>query len=402
MAEKSKGGLMPRLRFPEFRDAGEWVNKRLEDVAPLQRGFDLPSDKLTKGTIPVVYSNGIQNFNGVSMAKGPGLITGRSGTIGRLHFIEHEEYWPHNTTLWVTSFKGNYPKFIYYLYSFIGLERFSSGSGVPTLNRNTVHDYQTYLPILLCEQQKIAACFSSLDDLITAEAKKLDVLKAHKKGLMQELFPREGETVPRLRFPEFMDAGEWGYQPLGDLARHITQKNHDGKVTRVLTNSAERGVINQRDYFEKDIATKGNLAGYSIVEDGDYVYNPRISASAPVGPVSKNNIGTGVMSPLYTVFIFNSEENDFYAHYFKSPYWYPYIQQASSTGARHDRVSIRIEDFMGLPLPVTSFAEQQKIADCLSSMDELITAQARKVEALKTHKKGLMQQLFPVADTMAG
>lgn len=202
--------------------------------------------------------------------------------------------------------------------------------------------------------------------------------------------------VPRLRFPEFRDAGEWEFVLLKKLAKRCTEKNREGKLIRVLTNSAEHGVVDQRDYFDKDIAVQGNLEGYFIVEQGDFVYNPRISSKAPVGPISKNNIATGVMSPLYTVFRFTSGNDDFYAHYFKTAGWHQYMRQVSSTGARHDRMAISKDDFTSMPLPASpSEKEQQKIADCLSSLDELIAAQAEKIDALKTHKKGLMQQLFP-------
>ncbi len=206
---------------------------------------------------------------------------------------------------------------------------------------------------------------------------------------------KKQQLVPRLRFPEFCDDQSWSFQSLGRLARRSTKKNTEGDITRVLTNSAEYGVIDQRDFFDKDIANQGNLEGYYIVEEGDYVYNPRISATAPVGPISKNRIGLGVMSPLYTVFRFNNTQNDIYAHYFKSTHWHQYMRQASSTGARHDRMSITNDDFMGLPLPVSKPEEQQKIADCLSSLDDLIAAETQKLDTLKTHKKGLMQQLFP-------
>ena len=214
-------------------------------------------------------------------------------------------------------------------------------------------------------------------------------------GAMSEESSEKSALVPQRRFPEFREGEAWKLEPLSSLAKRCTEKNTEGEHTRVLTNSAEFGVIDQRDYFDKDIANQGNLEGYYIVEKGDYVYNPRISTSAPVGPISKNNVGTGVMSPLYTVFRFGSSNNDFYAHYFKSTHWHHYMRQASSTGARHDRMSITNDEFMGLPLPVSVPKEQQKIADCLSSLDELITAETQKLDALKTHKKGLMQQLFP-------
>jgi len=206
---------------------------------------------------------------------------------------------------------------------------------------------------------------------------------------------QQTKLVPKLRFPEFRGASDWRLTPLSQLATRIKQKNRDEKIVRVLTNSAEMGVVDQREFFDKDIATQGNLATYFVVEIGSYVYNPRISTTAPVGPISKNKVGTGVMSPLYTVFKFKEGGDDFFEHYFKTTGWHGYMRQASSTGARHDRMAISSEDFMAMPVPVSTPKEQQKIADCLSSLDELITAQARKVEALKTHKKGLMQQLFP-------
>lgn len=201
--------------------------------------------------------------------------------------------------------------------------------------------------------------------------------------------------VPKLRFPEFREAGEWEEKPLGKLAKRCTQKNGQVKLSRVLTNSAEFGVVDQRDYFDKDIANQGNLEGYFVIEKGDYVYNPRISTTAPVGPISKNNVAIGVMSPLYTVFRFNNSHNDFYAYYFKTTGWHHYMRKASSTGARHDRMAIASGDFMAMPLPVASPEEQQKVADCLTSLDELIILEAQKLDTLKTHKKGLMQQLFP-------
>jgi type I restriction enzyme S subunit len=216
--------------------------------------------------------------------------------------------------------------------------------------------------------------------------------KRETNGAMDDSSPA---LVPKLRFPEFREEDEWQFLPLNRLAIRAKQKNRDEKINRVLTNSAEFGVVDQRDFFDKDIATQGKLEGYVVVERDSYVYNPRISSTAPVGPISKNKIGTGVMSPLYTVFKFKDERNDFYEHFFKTTGWHTYMRQASSTGARHDRMAISSDDFMAMPLPVSSAGEQQKIADCLSSLDELIAAQGRKVDALKIHKKGLMQQLFP-------
>lgn len=201
--------------------------------------------------------------------------------------------------------------------------------------------------------------------------------------------------VPKLRFPEFLGTAEWKFVPLNKLAKRCTQKNRSGAITRVLTNSAEYGVVDQRDYFDKDIATQGNLENYYVVEKGDYVYNPRISAAAPVGPISKNNVATGVMSPLYSVFKFGESNNDFYAYYFKTTGWHQYMRQASSTGARHDRMAITNDDFMAMPLPASRPEEQQKIADCIASLDECLGLASKKLSELRAHRLGLMQKLFP-------
>lgn len=205
---------------------------------------------------------------------------------------------------------------------------------------------------------------------------------------------KKKEIVPKLRFPEFSKS-YWGITRLNVLADKITERNKDDSIKRVFTNSATEGVVDQEEYFDRDIANKNNLINYFVVEKGDYVYNPRISTTAPVGPISKNKLGIGVMSPLYTVFRFRNKENDFYEHFFLTNLWHAYIKNLSNTGARHDRITISVDNFMKMPLPYASPEEEQKIADCLSSIDELIDAESRKLKALEKYKKGLMQKLFP-------
>ena len=168
------GESVPEIRFAGFTDP--WEQRKLGDVAPLQRGFDLPVNQMTPGPYPVVMSNGIGGWHSKYMVKGPGVVTGRSGTIGSLHYIE-QNFWPHNTSLWVTSFNGNEPRFIYWLYASIGLERFGSGSGVPTLNRNDVHDLRVGFPCDVAEQRRIGTFFSRLDSLITLHQRKRQWLK---------------------------------------------------------------------------------------------------------------------------------------------------------------------------------------------------------------------------------
>ena len=163
------GSLYPEIRFAGFTDP--WEQRKLGEVAPLQRGFDLPVSQMISGPYPVVMSNGVGGWHSKYAVKGPGVVTGRSGTIGGLQYIEGD-FWPHNTSLWVTSFNGNEPKFIYWLYSSMNLERFGSGSGVPTLNRNDVHDQLIGVPCNIAEQRQIGAFFDCLDSLITLHQRK--------------------------------------------------------------------------------------------------------------------------------------------------------------------------------------------------------------------------------------
>ena len=196
--EKNQGRKVlnvPNLRFKEFQ--GEWISKTIGDIAPLQRGFDLPTGQICNGKIPVVYSNGIMNHHSSYKCVAPGLVTGRSGTIGKFTYIEDGYYWPHNTSLWVTDFHDNNPKFIYYLYQTIHIEQYSTGSGVPTLNRNNVHRHKTFIPKLK-EQNKIAAFLSLLDERISTQSKIIDKLQSLIKGLRVRLIQIENGNIVHL------------------------------------------------------------------------------------------------------------------------------------------------------------------------------------------------------------
>ncbi len=179
-----KGATVPEIRFKGF--SGDWVEKTLLEIAPLQRGFE-PTQSIATGNVPIVYSNGILNFHKRAKCEGPGLVTGRSGTIGKFTYIEGGEYWPHNTTLWVTDFKGNVPIFIYYLYQTINIIQFATGSGVPTLNRNDVHVKKRFIP-KTNEQILIGNYLKEIDKLIGISQQQLTKLKNIKKACLEKMF----------------------------------------------------------------------------------------------------------------------------------------------------------------------------------------------------------------------
>jgi type I restriction enzyme S subunit len=191
--ETHKRGLMQKLfsrtlRFtkPDGTAFPDWEEKRLGEVAPLQRGFDLPTVDVKSGDVPVVYSNGILRTHAEAKVCGPGVVTGRSGTIGNIHYVE-TDFWPHNTSLWVTNFCGNIPRFVYFLFCFLKFERYGAGSGVPTLNRNDIHRVKQAIPHPN-EQRLIADALQAMDAKIQTATDQITRMETFKKGLLQQMF----------------------------------------------------------------------------------------------------------------------------------------------------------------------------------------------------------------------
>ncbi|MBY5015348.1 restriction endonuclease subunit S [Streptococcus suis] len=246
----------------------------------------------------------------------------------------------------------------------------------------------------LPEQEAIGSFFSDLDQLITLHQRKLDDVKELKKALLQKMFPKgNGNDFPELRFPEFTDA--WKQRKLGEVAEKISQKNLDRQYVETFTNSAEFGIISQRDFFEKNISSLDNISGYYIVSPDDFVYNPRISNLAPVGPIKRNKLGrVGVMSPLYTIFRFSDIHLDFVEKYFDTTIWHRYMELNGDSGARSDRFAIKDSVFKGLPIPLPTLPEQEAIGNFFSDLDQLITLHQRQLDHLKLLKKALLQQMF--------
>ena len=176
--------LTGRTRLPGFHAA--WATAPLKEFLPLQRGFDLPTSQVQLGPYPVVYSNGVARHHAKAMVSGPGVVTGRSGTIGRVHYVD-QDYWPHNTSLWVTSFARVEALFAYYFLSYLGLERFASGSGVPTFNRNDAHSFPVTLPTDRSEQAAIAEVLRDADGELSSLTKRLVNARGVKQGMMQQL-----------------------------------------------------------------------------------------------------------------------------------------------------------------------------------------------------------------------
>ena len=201
-------------------------------------------------------------------------------------------------------------------------------------------------------------------------------------------------STPALRFKGFTYT--WEQRKLSEFADKVTEKNVGLQYIETFTNSAEFGIISQRDFFDHDIAKMSSLGGYYIVRSEDFVYNPRISTSAPVGPINRNKLGRiGVMSPLYTVFRPHDIGTTYLEHFFKSKYWHSFMNFNGDSGARSDRFSIKDSVFFEMPIPIPHIEEQRKIGEYLTHLDRLITLHQRKYDKLTNMKKSMLEKMFP-------
>ena len=202
------------------------------------------------------------------------------------------------------------------------------------------------------------------------------------------------EKRPKLRFPNFDEP--WQSTLLSSVFAKNTKKNTDGQITNVICNSAKQGLIPQREYFDKDIANSDNTSGYYIIEENDFVYNPRKSSDAPYGPISSYKYpDAGIVSPLYLCFRAKGAINpSFYEWYFRSSAWHRYVYMSGDSGARPDRVSIKDDVFFAMPISIPSAREQEHIASFLDMIDQRIDKQRTLVDNLKKYKRGVTNAIF--------
>ncbi|CNJ12039.1 type I restriction enzyme%2C S subunit [Yersinia aldovae] len=389
----SMDNKVPEIRFKGF--SGAWIQENISNIAPLQRGFDLPKNLIKVGAHPVVMSNGVNGFHNAFKAKAPGVVTGRSGTIGNIHYID-VDYWPHNTSLWVTNFHKNVPLFIYYLYVKLDLKRFGTGSGVPTLNRNDVHVQSVALPKDSKEQTAIGNYFQKLDTLINQHQQKHDKLSNIKKAMLEKMFPKPGETIPEIRFKGF--SGEWVENNLGELidirsaARVHKEQWTEAGVPFFRTSdvvSIYKGQENTKAYISHEI------------------YH---GLSEKIGKVTKDDLlitGGGSIgipylvpndSPLYfkdadLLWLKNNEKFNGYFLYtfFFSVSFKQHIKSISHTGTI---AHYTIEQAKATPINACSDEEQTTIGNYFQKLDALINQHQQQISKLNNIKQACLSKMF--------
>ena len=405
MSDKKR---VPKLRFPGFTEP--WEQRKLGELGEIMTGSTPStsnSEYYSEDGIPWVTPTDI---NSQTISDTPRKLSEEGMKVGRVV--------PANTILCtciasigkntLLTVKGSFNQQIncltpneyndaYFLltesvfWSNI-MKRMAAAGTMQIVNKTEFSELTTMVPKLE-EQKKIGQYFRALDHLITLHQRKLEHVKKMKKSMLQKMFPKKNQLYPEVRFPEFTDV--WEQRKLGEIANKVTTKNKDTQYVETFTNSAELGIISQRDFFDHDVSNMDNISGYYVVDDDAFVYNPRISTSAPVGPINRNKLGrTGVMSPLYTVFKTHSVYSEYLEWFFKSTRWHSFMKFNGDSGARSDRFSIKDAVFFEMPIPIPDIEEQKKIGQYLSTLENLITLHQRELDHLQLLKKGMLQQMF--------
>lgn len=406
----------PALRFKGFTDP--WEQRKLGEIC----------DFITKGATPTTYGfswqpDGVPFFRNDSIkdnvfvfgefsyiseaanevlkrseVHGNDILIAITGDIGKVGIIP-DTVEKANINQHIARVRIRKEALPYFVYQYLAsddtqkeYQKIKTGLSMPQLSLEQVRDIVVKIPEFN-EQGKIADCLRRIDTLITLHQRKYEKLVNIKKSMLDKMFPKNGASVPEIRFKGFTDP--WEQRKLSDIVEKVTEKNAGLQYIETFTNSAEFGIISQRDFFDHDISKIGSLDGYYVVHNEDFVYNPRISVTAPVGPINRNKLGrTGVMSPLYTVFRPHDIDTTYLEHFFKSGYWHSFMNFNGDSGARSDRFSIKDSVFFEMPIPTPDIEEQKKIGEFLTQLDTLITLHQRKLEKLQNIKKSCLEKMF--------
>lgn len=362
----------------------DWLTGPLKDFMPLQRGFDLPTSEVVPGSVPVVYSNGIGRLHNVWMVKGPGVVTGRSGTIGAVHFVERD-YWPHNTALWVTRFDRSEPRFTYHYLQHLGLDRFASGSGVPTLNRNDAHSFVISIPRDRSERDTIAQALSEADDLVESLERLIVKKQAIKHGMMQQLL------TGRTRLPSF--AGQWEVLSLGSVAKmgsggtppSSVERYYGGGIPWVSISDMTRA----GKYLERTVTT---LSAEGLSASAARLYEPNVVLYAMYASLGECSIAVGRVCSSQAILGIDAgprlDREFLYYHLLSIK---PRVKLLGQQGTQSNLNAGMVRIF---ELRLPPIDEQRAISAALADADIELRALERRLESTRLIKQGMMQELL--------
>ncbi len=419
--------LTPKLRFPEFRDVEAWEEVTLGDYFdPIRNGFVgtatpyyttsggvryLQGRNIKEGKIEgdslIFITEDFHNQQQKSHLKSSDILMVQSGHVGECALVGVDFAGSNCHALIILTPKRTLSSefFIQYFYSPIGetaILQITTGNTIKHILASELKTLTVLVPGL-AEQRKIADCLSSLGEVIAAQTQKLELLKLHKKGLMQQLFPAESEILPKLRFPEFQDAGEWEKKSLSQFFEFRNGLNAEKekygkghKYISVLDIISDKP-ITYDSIISKVEATDKDLNNFKV-EYGDILFQRSSETKEEAGQA---NVYIDTEKPaVFGGFVIRGKKiADYDPLFMKALLASSHVRkEITSRSAGSTRYNVGQDTLSAITVSFPSFPEQQKIADSLSSLEELIGAQTQKLELLKVHKKGLMQQLFPALD----
>jgi type I restriction enzyme S subunit len=394
MSTETKNKLVPRFRFPEFQNAGEWEVKKVGDIFEVTRGYVLPmslvKEKQDNENLYPVYSsqtknNGLAGFYKEYLYENAITWTTDGANAGDVNYREGKFYCTNVCGVLINK-SGFANKCIAELINSVS-RKYVSYVGNPKLMNGVMSEIKIPVPSLP-EQQKIASCLSSLDEVITGEQQKLELLKQHKKGLLQNLFPQEGETVPKLRFKEFENSGEWEVKKLGEVCEiNPSISKLPKEFIYIDLESVKDGQLFQTKKISIDNAPS---RAQRLLRKNDIIFQM-------VRPYQRNNLlfnldGFNYVASTGYAQLRTSQSPEFLYYQLHTDFFVFRVLE-KCTGTNYP--AINTEELTKIEVFVPSLPEQEKIAACLLSLDEIITAQTQKIEQLQRHKKGLLQGLFP-------
>lgn len=400
----SQNKLIPELRFSEFVNKGEWKEGLVEDIAKAESSsVAFNKLELKKEGYPVYGADSIVGYIDNYQHKEEYISIVKDGSgVGRLNFCKSE-----STILGtLISLKSKDNKkynlnWIYYLLNTIDFSSYVKGGGIPHIYYSDYKNENILVPDPK-EQQKIASCLSSLDELITAHTNKLETLKTYKKGLMQNLFPQEGEKVPKLRFKEFEKDGEWERKNLesyielfSGIALKSNEISDDQSGIPILRgiNITEGHIRHSKEIDKFYLGDLENLKRFLIKENDIVIGMDGSKVGKNVALIKKEDENSILIQRVARIRTKKNTNIQFVYQHFISDGFRNYVDRVNTSSGIPHISSQQIKDFkISFPPKVE---EQQKIAETLSLVDSLIKEETNKIEELKLHKKGLMQGLFP-------
>ena len=327
------------------------------------------------------------------------IVMVQSGHVGHTAVIPEElnNTAAHALIVFTDYKKEVNPHFLNYQFQSNGkrkeLDLISTGNTIKHILASEMKNFKMDFPTSE-EQSAIGSLFRTLDDLLASYKDNLANYQSLKTTMLSKMFPKVGQTVPEIRLDGFED--EWVEKRLKDISKRVTRKNNDLVSERALTISAQFGLIEQEEFFQKKIASK-DVSGYYLIKKGEFAYNKSYSTGYPLGAIKRlDKYENGVLSTLYILFKTVDVDSDYLAHYYESDKWHREVSMCATEGARnHGLLNIAPADFFNTRLVIPKeLAEQQAIGGYFSNLDNLINSHQEKITQLETLKKKLLQDMF--------